>query len=606
MRRSILPLLLSLALCLGMLPTATLAVEQDGLLYEKTGDSQSSSTVTVSVSQDGQTVTSVPYGSTVTITATMEKAETAANALSADTGKVDFYLGDANDTTGIKMDTGTVEFKDGAYTASVEVTLDDEKGVTEVGAITITADFGGYAPEGDEDGDSLAPNTGSATLTVVESYSIDYEEETITIAEGYSLFTEKTDGTAIFTSTGEDDTTNLTGYIQNTEQKLYLQAPATGEAEQPDRREITIPARPQAPGNTPTINYSEEKLNFPPVVTETTLEYALSQSDPNWQDVPSDAALSEMGWDGSAQKTYYFRTGATDASFAGSATTTPIVAPARPAKPTDPTAVAMTSNSITIEVVSGQEYRLGSSGAWETPTGTTGSDGKMVYTYNSLEPGTQYTIKTRTPADGNVKYQFASHPASITVTTKYETDLGGLEVSGNTGFQGHFQYGDTITVTFTPEQKADTSTNALAENTATLTYTPTEGAAVELAKATAQSDGSFELSYDTKEKELPIGENLTLTVSYGGSGEFNPVEETVTLTLDQAYLRNIPTVTGSFVYGETLTISYTPQDDEEVTYQWWRIIDDEYTERIDGATGETYTLTESEIGGSIYIVEAFI
>lgn len=82
MRRSILPLLLSLALCLGMLPTATLAVEQDGLLYEKTGDLQSSSTVKVSFSQNEE---------------------------------------------------------------------------------TITADFGVYAPEGNESGDSLAPNTGSAS-----------------------------------------------------------------------------------------------------------------------------------------------------------------------------------------------------------------------------------------------------------------------------------------------------------------------------------------------------------------------------------------------------------------------------------------------------------
>lgn len=172
MRRSILPLLLSLALCLGLLPTATLAVEQDGLLYEKTGDSQSSSTVTVSFADsDGNPLTdnTAAYGDTVTITATMEKAETATNALSADTGKVDFYLGDANDTTGIKLDTGTVEFEDGAYTASVDVTLDDEKGVTEVGTITITADFGGYAPEGDESGDSLAPNTGSAELTVTKA-----------------------------------------------------------------------------------------------------------------------------------------------------------------------------------------------------------------------------------------------------------------------------------------------------------------------------------------------------------------------------------------------------------------------------------------------------
>ena len=182
-----------------------------------------------------------------------------------------------------------------------------------------------------------------------------------------------------------------------------------------------------------------------------------------------------------------------------------------------------------------------------------------------------------------------------------DVELGNLTVSGQTGFEGHFQYGDIITVTFTPERKENTSTNALAEDTATLTYTNAEGETVTLATAAAQADGSFKLTYDTKKKELPIGEDLTLTVSYGGSGELNPVEETVTLTLDQAYLRNIPTVTGSFVYGETLTISYTPQDDETVTYQWWRIIDDEYTERIDGATGKTYTLTEAEIGRSIYV-----
>ena len=127
------------------------------------------SKVTVSFSQNGQAVTSVPYGSTVTVTATMEKAETAANVLSADAGKVDFYLGDANDFTGMKMGTGTVEFVDGAYTASVDVTIDQDKGFNNAGTFKFTADFGGYAPEGNENGDSLAPNTGSAELTVTKA-----------------------------------------------------------------------------------------------------------------------------------------------------------------------------------------------------------------------------------------------------------------------------------------------------------------------------------------------------------------------------------------------------------------------------------------------------
>ena len=160
-------------------------------------------------------------------------------------------------------------------------------------------------------------------------YTINYAEETITIGEGYSLYAEQTGGEAIFTSNGENNTTSLKDYIQNTEQTLYLQAPAVEGEDQPDSRAITIPARPQAPSNTPTISYSEEKLNFPPAVTETTLEYALSQSDPNWKDVPSGAALSEMGWNGTAIY-LYFRTGATDSAFASEATQSPSPSPPGP------------------------------------------------------------------------------------------------------------------------------------------------------------------------------------------------------------------------------------------------------------------------------------
>ena len=767
------------------------------------------SRVTVSFSQDGKPVASVPYGSTVTITATMEKTETAANALSADTGNVVFYLGDANDTTGTKMDTGTVEFEDGAYTASVDVTIDQNKGFIAPGTFKFTADFGGYAPEGNESGDSLAPNTGSAQLNVDESYTINYEEETITIAESFSLYEAESGGEAIFTSSGENKTASLKEYIQGNERKLYLQAPAAEGETAPDGREITIPARPAAPA-APTINYFEEKLSFSLDVTETTLEYALSQSDPNWQDVPSGAVLSGMGWNGDAEKTYYFRTGATDDSFASSPTTNPVTAPPRPKAPESPMLQDWTDVSLSFYVGKGVQCRLGNEGAWVTleqgvqsgPNKITGMTTDMEYklstaeewtecggtevtglvagdyqvrhkadiggapaseavtvtvdkgeqdkpegeiipvnrTENSLSvsfyfidssanekeaeiayaegltadeptsewitvktsgaatvysaiidqlsPGTPYVLFVR--YKGNDYYnpsqpiisgtlytkpeittqslpnayvgvadsaqleavvaegttvswslmEGSSLPAGLTLSTdgiisgtptaatpqtatfkvaatigegtsstfsgtefaitisRSEAELGNLTVSGNHGIaEGSFQYGDTITVTFIPQRRGDIATNALAENTAILTYAPDGGTPVELATATARADGSFELTYGTKEKKLPIGENLPLIVSYGGSDALNPTEKNVTVTLEQATLDNTPALSGNFVYGETLTADYTMQDDETVTYQWYRD-----NEKISGATGASYKLTAEDVGKRVYLI----
>ena len=180
--------------------------------------------------------------------------------------------------------------------------------------------------------------------------------------------------------------------------------------------------------------------------------------------------------------------------------------------------------------------------------------------------------------------------------TKSDTELGGLTVSGNTGYYGKFQYGDTITVTFTPQRSEGISTNALAENTATLTYTSAEGEGVTLATATAQADGSFTLTYDTREKKLPCKDNMTLTVSYGGSGELNPAEKTATISLESATLKNLPTVTGKFEFGQTLTAHYEKQDDETVTYQWLRD-----GANLTGATEITYTLTEEDIGKNIEV-----
>ena len=201
------------------------------------------STVTVSFSQNGREVTSVPYGSTVTITATMEKAATAANALCADTGKVDFYLGDAN-YTGLMMDTGTVEFVDGAYTASVDVTIGQDKGFNGPGTFKFSADFGGYVSV-DGTGVSLAPNTGSAQLTVVKAsqpfpadgvgYSVDYVDEAVIAEHGYEL------AASAGATEGSDTLTAVPG------ERFYVRVEGSETHEPSVWTPVDVAARPAAP-----------------------------------------------------------------------------------------------------------------------------------------------------------------------------------------------------------------------------------------------------------------------------------------------------------------------------------------------------------------------
>ena len=260
-------------------------------------------------------------------------------------------------------------------------------------------------------------------------------------------------------------------------------------------------------------------------------------------------------------------------SVTGTVTKKEQAAPNAPSSTTDVTDTSVTLSAVTdTGGIGGIEYGYTTGGETSVPEERWQDD----LVFDGLQPVTSYTFYARYA--GNDYYEPSPASGGLTVTTeKSDAELGNLTVSGHTGFEDHFQYGDTITVTFTPERKANTSTNVLSleEDTATLSYTPTGGETVTLATATAQTDGSFELSYDTKKKRLPIGENLTL---------------------DKAILKNMPTVSGNFVYGETLTANYTKQDDETVTYQWYRS-----GEIISGATEASYTLTAEDIGKNILV-----
>ena len=243
-----------------------------------------------------------------------------------------------------------------------------------------------------------------------DRYTINFAEETITIGEGYEVYTEATEGNQI-QSGG-----SITAYIGQT---LYIQQ--TG-SETTGRTAISIPARPQAPEISGiNISYSTEKLKIPSNAgfSADDLEYTTQgyQTVRKWTAVPESLSLSEMGWTGN-QMYIYFRIKATETSFASEATTTGMQIPSRPTAPTSESIwTVRTEKSITISGVSGQEYRCGIGddwGAWKTIS----SDSKSIK-FEDLEPGTEYTIQNRyqSGTDESYQEQFASFANSTTVIT---------------------------------------------------------------------------------------------------------------------------------------------------------------------------------------------
>ena len=425
----------------------------------------------------------------------------------------------------------------GTYTVYGNLTLPCDITIPEGATVTIPNGASLTVPEGVEltnngtiqkqDGGSFI-NDGTVTgqQPADDRYAINYAEETITIADGYSLYAEQTGGEAIFTSNGENNTTSLKDYIQNTEQTLYLQAPEAEGENPPDRRAITIPARPAAPTVNATINYANEKLSFPSGITPANLEYATEQTNPEWKDVPSSAALSDMRWNGSSEKTYYFRTGATDSAFASSATTTPITAPARPAASNDLNLMGYTDVSVTYYVGAGVQCRLGNEEAWVT-LGQNETD----HTFTGLNPQTTYTVYARNPA---TESQFAS----AEVTTKssaseapemtYEVTANSITLSYSAPWQYQTSDGDWVSVESANEF---TSLEAATEYTFTVRVAESETAEaskvgtvkVYTAHAAPAANEGYTINYATEtltvkdDYEVNTAENFTGTAIQSGT-----------------------------------------------------------------------------------------
>lgn len=152
------------------------------------------------------------------------------------------------------------------------------------------------------------------------------------------------------------------------------------------KQTVNIPARPDKP-DAPIVNKKTDTLIE--VATKEGLEYSINGT--TWMTV-SESSYTFKSLRANTEYTVYARVKAVDGkSFsstnAGTNVTTKKGSSAA-VKPTKIETEKITDTSITIAVVSGQEYSL-NNGAWVRPT-----DAK--YTWTDLKQTTRYTIQTRT------------------------------------------------------------------------------------------------------------------------------------------------------------------------------------------------------------------
>ncbi|MEE0747688.1 beta strand repeat-containing protein, partial [Evtepia sp.] len=413
------------------------------------GDVRYPSAVTVSVNQGDQSVTSVAYGSTITITATMTK-QIATNALTAAVRTVDFWLGEVD--TGTKLGPANVTGSGSTYTATLEVTLNDAtKWIPSNSPYTITADFGGVAGTS---GDGLISSAGSATLTVTKGSQ--------TAPDAPTMSSRTTTSVTLNTINGGQGTGQY-GYNTDGDTSDYHWQESTEFSGLQPGTAYTFYAR-----------YAEnDYYNESPVSGGTSV-----------------TTLPEI------------TTKNLDAGYVGVSYNTTLQASADGSK------------TVTWALASGSTL----------PDGLTLSNGTI--SGMPTKAVTDYTFTVQATINGEGDTQVTnSKELSITINA-------GTSVISITDGSGTYTYGDTITISgniTASSQAPSNGINSIAEpeqNQVGLYLGDTQ-----LATANV-TNGSFTITYDTAGQSIPIGNNQTLTVRYGGSSDLTSGSATVSITLN--------------------------------------------------------------------------
>ena len=487
------------------------------------GDVRYPSAVAVAISGEGVSNNTAPYGSTILITATMQRARSNGISAIANAGTVDFYLGSVESGEKLNKEGISVVESSGTYTATLTLILDGTNWTPSDTPYTITADFGGAAGTS---GDGLQSSTGSAVLTVTkasqtapgkgEGYTINYQTETISAQADYEL--AKTDSAA----SGFSSLTATPGgtiYVRLAETSTHNPSPWTA---------VTIPARPDAP-NVQGVNETVAGRNDGRItgLTAGTLYEISSDNGLHW----ADAVLTGTEITGLAPGTYQVRVKSTADSFAGAAAAVTIAVGDAPTYTLNVTAPAFESvytgytqpeaKAITI-TSSGNSDAAISGVTVDNASFTIGGSGSTVPAGESI---TTWTIR---PAAG-----LADGTYTATITVAYD---GGATATAQVSFtvmqrpSSEPSYSPVLDITGNGDVKVSPRTPS-EDDEVTITANPDSGYEVGSVTVTDRSGRTIRVTENrdgTYTFTQPAG-RVTIEVTFVRTGEstfFTDVPET--------------------------------------------------------------------------------
>ena len=442
--------------------------------------------VSVSFSQDGQSVSPVPYGSTVTITANVTGGSSPVND-----GTVTFYRGEVNDNN--KLNSEPANVTSGTATASIQLTGNDW--TPSETPYTITAV---YTPA---EGSKLLESTGSTTLMVnkatqtapsapsgasaVTANSITLNTVTGGSGQGEVQYGYTTDGSSSESIDNWQDGTTFNNLTAATAYTFYARYAGNENYEPSDPSAgtpiYTAHAAPKE-GEGYTIDYEAE------TITVNSGYEVNTAANFNGTAIQSGASLSDY----TGQTLYIRHTGTQGGAPASAAVVLTI--PARPAAPTGITGGNNQISGLTDEM----EYSTDGE-SWTEVNAADLSNGVL----SNLEAG-EYQVRFAATDSA-----FVSESAAVTVNDLYIPPNPSYVISVNQAQGGKItanptaaKKGDTVTLTVTPEdgyQLAD------------LTVTDFWGKDVALTK---QADGTYTFT-------MP-GSQVEIEASFTQAGEPEP------------------------------------------------------------------------------------